>query len=326
MSFNHLLNDVLDTLSSGLELCQSCLPDTLQTHGRYTQISNHYPKELDISGATYQIQRILGDGGFSQVVLATRKDNDDGGQLFAIKIMYCPEPDRLEMARNEIDAYHRLSSNHTNIIRLIRSLISQNNAYMVFPYYPEGNLFEVAEHDWEEPQIINILRGICKALEHIHGQGYVHGDLKLANVMLNREAPVLMDLGSVREARIHVETRAQALRLQDDAAERCTMPYRAPELFQVDRGDDLDERTDIWSLGCLLYAMAFHHTPFEGDQIGSPGDSIALAAMNRKFSYPATHPYSNRLIQLIDFMMEPYPLKRPYIAQVIELINQLYEN
>ena len=52
--------------------------------------------------------------------------------------------------------------------------------------------------------------------------------------------------GSMAEARVEVETSAQARQLQDLCAERCSMPYRAPELFNVQAGDRLDERTDIW--------------------------------------------------------------------------------
>lgn len=58
--------------------------------------------------------------------------------------------------------------------------------------------------------------------------------------------PVLMDFGSAIKARIRVDTRQQALTQQDIAAEQSTMPYRAPELFDVKTGTTLDEKVDIW--------------------------------------------------------------------------------
>ena len=66
--------------------------------------------------------------------------------------------------------------------------------------------------------------------------------------MLLREdfTPVIMDLGSVEPARLTITTHSQAQYLQDLAAERCSMPYRSPELFQVDSKCTIDERTDIW--------------------------------------------------------------------------------
>ncbi|KAJ2613760.1 Serine/threonine-protein kinase env7 [Coemansia sp. RSA 1365] len=101
------------------------------------------------------------------------------------------------------------------------------------------------------------------------------------------------------------------------------MSYRAPELFDIQTGATFDQRTDIWSLGCLLFALAYNYTPFEDPQIG-PGASIALAAINGNYSYPVPNPYSDRIRQLVDFMLEPDPKRRPFIDQVIALTNSLY--
>ncbi|KAI8321527.1 Pkinase-domain-containing protein [Martensiomyces pterosporus] len=154
---------------------------------------------------------------------------------------------------------------------------------------------------------------------------YAHRDIKLANVMLadDGRTPILMDFGSVGAARYSARTRSDALRIQDDAAENCTMAYRAPELFDVQTGAEFDERTDIWSLGCLLFALAYNFTPFE-DPAAGPGASIALAAINGKYTYPKGDVYSDRLRQLVDFMLEPDPKQRPFIDQVIALTNSLY--
>ena len=57
---------------------------------------------------------------------------------------------------------------------------------------------------------------------------------------------MIMDLGSVEPARVAVRTHSEAQHLQDLAAERCSMPYRPPELYQVDSKCDIDERTDVW--------------------------------------------------------------------------------
>ncbi|KAJ2001076.1 Serine/threonine-protein kinase env7 [Coemansia thaxteri] len=154
---------------------------------------------------------------------------------------------------------------------------------------------------------------------------YAHRDIKLANVMLadDGHTPVLMDFGSVAPARYTAHTRSEALRIQDDAAENCTMSYRAPELFEVQTGAEFDERTDVWSLGCFLFALAYGYTPFE-DPAAGQGASIVLAAINRKYSVPASNSFSPRLKQLVDFMLEPDPKRRPFIDQVIAFTDNLY--
>ncbi|TVU09350.1 hypothetical protein EJB05_42820, partial [Eragrostis curvula] len=101
-----------------------------------------------------------------------------------------------------------------------------------------------------------------KDLKHMHcyDPPYAHNDVKPGNVLITRrrgQAPVatLMDFGSARPARKEIRSRSEALQLQEWAAEHCSAPYRAPELWDCPSHADIDERTDIWSLGCTLYAI-----------------------------------------------------------------------
>ncbi|KAF8931687.1 hypothetical protein BGZ58_007466 [Dissophora ornata] len=158
---------------------------------------------------------------------------------------------------------------------------------------------------------------------------FAHRDIKPGNVLIadDGQTPVLMDFGSMARARVKIQTRQQALHEQDLAAEKCSMPYRAPELFDVKTGSTLDEKVDIWSLGCTLYAMAYGTSPFETNQI-SQGGSIALAVLNGNVRFPTVDQadrYSSEFRSLIKAMLVVEPAMRLDIHQVIEQVDQLLD-
>ncbi|NWS54117.1 STK16 kinase, partial [Chunga burmeisteri] len=197
-----------------------------------------------------------------------------------------------------------------------------------------------------EQRILLILHGICRGLQAIHSKGYAHRwgsgspgwggwlgawralsdihpgrDLKPTNVLLDEDdRPVLMDLGSMNRARIEVNSSREAMAVQDWAAQRCTISYRAPELFTVPSQCIIDERTDIWSLGCVLYCMMFGEGPF--DAIFQKGDSVALAVQNPIVMPPTTR-YSAALQRLLCSMMTVNPQERPSIDDVLHQLEGL---
>ena len=116
--------------------------------------------------------------------------------------------------------------------------------------------------------------------------------------------PILMDFGSCVRARIPIANRAQALAQQDLAAEHSTMAYRAPELFDVKTGVTIDEKVDIWSLGCVLFALAYLHSLYETTQTSEQGGSITMAVMSARYEHPASHQYSDGFKKSMDSMLK----------------------
>eukprot|EP00039_Didymoeca_costata_P020909 m.342825 g.342825 ORF g.342825 m.342825 type:complete len:297 (-) comp21881_c0_seq1:79-969(-) len=286
-------------------------------------------------GLAYQVGRHhvavrghLGDGGFSVVELV-----QEGNESFALKIMTCLEKSDEQRALQEVDIYGKF--NHANIIKLIdhgtkpsATQAGATDVLMLFPAYPRGTLegkvakmAKINEYFLEHTALV-LFQGICLAIREFHETGYVHRDLKLGNVLLDeRDRPIVMDFGSVVKAKIEVNSRKEALQQTEMAAQHSTMPYRAPELFEVESECVLTEKTDIWSLGCLLYALCYRETPFEA-VAGNTG-SLALAVAQGKIKWPEHDPYSQDLRDLITEMLTLDPVERPDISQVLNKVSTL---
>ncbi|KAG8545834.1 hypothetical protein GDO81_020245 [Engystomops pustulosus] len=226
---------------------------------------------------------------------------------------------------------HRLF-NHPNILRLEGHCMMEKGpkweAWLLLPFVRRGTLWNAVEALRDrnvflsEEKILYILHGICLGLKAIHDQGYAHRDLKPTNVLLeDDDRPLLMDLGSMNHSRIEVNGNRQAMAVQDWAAQRCTISYRAPELFSVDSNCVIDERTDIWSLGCVLYSMMFGEGPY--DMIFQKGDSVALAVQN-SISIPENNRYSPGLQSLLSSMMVVNHLDRPHISSILSQLEALH--
>jgi serine/threonine kinase 16 len=118
-------------------------------------------------------------------------------------------------------------------------------------------------------------------------RSYAHRDIKPGNIMIadNGTSPILMDLGSLSPSPIKITSRALALQIQDQAAEHSTLPYRAPELFDVKTDTSIDTAVDIWSLGCTLYACLVGKSPFEA-RSEETGGSLSLCVLGGDWRFP----------------------------------------
>src|SRR5690242_7710526 len=101
--------------------------------------------------------------------------------------------------------------------------------------------------------------------------------------------PIIMDLGSIAVSPLPITSRSLAIATQDTAAEHSTMPYRAPELFDVKTGTVVDTKVDIWSLGCTLYACLVGKSPFEM-RSDETGGSLSICVLSGDWRFPDEGP------------------------------------
>lgn len=287
-------------------------------------------ESITINNRRFYIRSRLGEGGFSVVDLLEDARNHT---MYAMKRITCHDKNDEQVAMREVEIMK--STKHSNLVPLIEyAMITVGQhvqshepiteTLIVMPFYKRGTVQDRIESlsrksdKMKEEDIWSVFLGVCKALKalHSHNPPYAHRDLKPGNIMIgdNGEA-ILMDLGSAVKARVEIKSRSEAIALQDEAAERSSMLFRPPELFNVEPGTSVDERTDIWSLGCTLYAMAFLEAPFE--QAYQRGDSIALAVMSDNIRIPQNTGYSTSIEETIRSCMVVNPMERPFIDQIL---------
>jgi len=270
--------------------------------------------------------------GFSTVSLVTEAGSD---RLYALKKIQCHGKEDELLAIKEIECHRQIR--HPSVIECVASSvigsadISNNETSFVLlllPYFKAGSLHallerrQLAKEYFSDKLILNYFLQVCEGLEAVHQCGLAHRDLKPANILLApNERIIIMDLGSAAPSKVEIKTYNEAQRLQDDAAERCSMTYRAPEFFNIPSPFCIDERTDIWSLGCLLYAMCFFKSPF--DDVYERGDSVALAVSSGVIHYPEHSSLNPSLMDLISKMLIVDTQQRPFIAEVIQSVKSI---
>ena len=206
----------------------------------------------------YEIIELVGEGAMGQVYKA-RDPNID--RVVAIKViraeLVSQSPKFLERFRREAQAAGRLS--HPNIVTVYDAGMEGKNSYIVMEYLEGRSLADIIGDGLPPDQVIDLSLQICDALEYAHSQGLVHRDIKPENVMV-------LDDGRVKITDFGLARLGSAPHLTQSGLISGTPSYMSPEQIQ---GQQLDGRTDIFSLGCVMYEMLTGQQPFPGDNIGT---------------------------------------------------------
>ena len=236
---------------------------------------------LEIPG--YQLDHLIGEGGFGQVWLAHSVPAVPGGDRVAVKILHLElvrSVDAMTRFQRELDAIERLD--HPNVVRgLGHGTLADGRPYLILEYIEGPSLREVLHERGGLPpaEMLTILEPLCDALHVAHDAGLVHRDVKASNVILAREGgairPVLLDFGLVKLIdQIGPGLTSSRSMLGTPAA-------MAPEQM---RGQPVDARTDIYALGLLTYHALTGQPAFGG----APGVVQSYLAVHGPRPRPST--------------------------------------
>ncbi|KAJ3308724.1 Serine/threonine-protein kinase 16 [Boothiomyces sp. JEL0838] len=291
----------------------------------YTKLLSCYtyfvPQTITLNHRQLVIQSSLGEGGFSFVYLV--KDKKDG-KLFALKQIKIQLEEQQKLLLQEIEAHKKVRSDH--VLKLFDSELKKENGKIVeglllLPYCKNGtvqSLIEKSNGNLPLEQICSFGIDICNGLSAFHSCNppLAFRDLKPANILIgDNHKCILMDLGSVSLAKVKISSRKEAVALQEHCAETVTAPFRAPELFDPPSECQITEATDIWSVGCTLYAMAYGESPFDG----------SMTSVRSTVTFPNEN-YSSHFQKLITAILQVDPQTRPNLVQICTILERLKQS
>ncbi len=210
-----------------------------------------------VFGGRYQVGEMIGAGGMADVYVA---EDLRLNRKVAIKVLRSDlARDPSFISRFKKEALAAAGLNHPGIVAVYDSGEEENNSYIVMELVTGHTLRELLNSGTPIPEVeaLRITAGILDALEYSHQNGIVHRDIKPSNIMLTDSGDVkVMDFGIARATDDSGATMTSTWNVVG------TAQYLSPEQAT---GDIADGRSDIYSVGCLMYELLTGRTPFTGE-------------------------------------------------------------
>ncbi|NOQ95858.1 MAG: protein kinase [Desulfobacterales bacterium] len=240
--------------------CSSCGTKFSQESEELSVTETYYTPltEMEV-GSTfanrYHIIEELGRGGMGRVYKTLDKEINEKIAIKILRPEISAEKGTIERFRNELRLARKIR--HMNVCQMF-DITKERNVYFITMEYVSGEDLKSTLHRVGRLSVgktLIIARQICKGLAEAHRLGVIHRDLKPHNIMIDRAGDVrIMDFGIARslKSKGHTETGVMI----------GTPDYMSPE---QDLGDPVDQRSDIYSLGVILYELLTGEVPFKGD-------------------------------------------------------------
>jgi serine/threonine protein kinase/tetratricopeptide (TPR) repeat protein len=202
----------------------------------------------------YKILEEIGAGGMGEVYLA-----EDTKLKREVALKFLPREytkDKQVKERFEREAQAAAALNHPNIVTIYEINEHEDQTYIAMEYVEGSTLKDkIASRPLPLADVLEFTKQICDGLQKAHQAGIVHRDIKPQNIIINKDGQVkILDFGLAKLKGVS--------QLTKESSTLGTIHYLSPEQAL---GKDVDHRTDIWSLGVVLYEMLTGKLPFKGD-------------------------------------------------------------
>ncbi|SPO23986.1 related to Serine/threonine protein kinase [Ustilago trichophora] len=284
-----------------------------------------HPRRQQVHFGNYLLLQTLGEGEFGKVKLGVHKE---WGEEVAVKLIKrdkvatdaaplnlddTTNKDPAKMSKVEREIQVLKDVRHPNIVRLYEVIESDRYIGIVLEYASGGELFDhILAHKYlKEEHACRLFAQLISGVSYLHQKKIVHRDLKLENLLLDRNRNVIItDFGFAN----NFEDKRDDL-----MATSCGSPcYAAPELVVQD-GLYAGSAVDVWSCGVILYAMLAGYLPFDDDPANPDGDNINLLykyILATPLSFPEYITAQPR--DLLSRMLVPDPTRRATLEQVMQ--------
>ena len=243
----------------------------------------------------YRRVRRLAAGPVSELYLA---ESEQAGALVVLKVA------RDQRVENELDSSFRRflqeyeivqRIRHPGVVRLYDLGVSDQHAYLVMEYFRAGDLRRRMRAELTPREALRIAMEIARALDGIHRAGVLHRDLKPGNVMMRDDGSLaLIDFGLAKDE-------ALAMEVTDHGTIFGTPHYMSPE---QGHGERIDARSDLYSLGVVLFEMLAREKPFQSD------NPMAIIYKHRKAPIPSLPPAVAMFQPLVSTLLGKTPDER----------------
>jgi tRNA A-37 threonylcarbamoyl transferase component Bud32/DNA-binding response OmpR family regulator len=243
----------------------------------------------------YRRARLLARGSVSQLYIA---ESEKAGALVVLKVT--PSQRNASGIDQVFDRFlqeYEITTKvrHPNVVRLYELGVADDHAYLAMEYFPLGDLRRRMRAGLSPAEALGIAAQIARVLAAIHAAGVLHRDLKPGNIMMRSESQVaLIDFGLAKHLALDLE-------LTDTGLIFGTPHYMSPE---QGHGQALDARSDLYSLGIVLFEMLAGAKPYTAD------NPMAVLYMHRNAPLPLLPESLASLQPLLDALLAKLPAER----------------